>query len=299
VDPTKLFPANGPDGPWGSNPGINIWPVHDTYLFYTANYINWLDGSPPDVVQSRLAVVQNVVNDLLTSVNGARIGIMRFSSNGQGGMVVHPVADVATDRDALIASMNAMGAGGSTPLAEALYEHSSTWRAVQSTSTHWSATAAPLPSGYSRNGSIYATPITEQCQRNFVVVSRTACPAQTTPDADARIEALPGFAQATGAATCTESCLDEMSKYLEQTDLSPIEGTQNALTYTIGFTTDTELLADTATATKPDGSPAYYQANDLSGLQSAFAEILQNIDAETHTFASPAVSVNSFTRHQP
>jgi type IV pilus assembly protein PilY1 len=298
VDDTKLYPADGVDGPWSSNPSFNIWPVLDRYKYYSANYINWVDSNPPDIVKSRLSVVKDVVNNLLTGASGARIGLMRFSSNGQGGMVVHQVADVATDRDSLIAAMNAMTSGGSTPLAETLYEAQQylAGRAVDFGLTSVDSGNVPLPSvPGSRNGNTYVSPIAEQCQRSFVVLLTDGLPVNDS-DADARIEALPGFADAVGAPQCTDSCLNEMSKYLAETDLSPFAGDQKALTYTIGFTTDTDLLAQTATATKPDGSPAYYQANDLTGLTNAFAQILEDIDAESHTFASPAVSVNSFNR---
>ena len=299
VDKDKVYPANGADGPWNEDPthGI-VWPLLDTYQFYTANYVNWIDSSPPDVVRSRLGVVQDVVSDLLTSVNGARVGVMRFSSNGQGGMVLQQVDDVANARAPLIAALNGMEAGGSTPLAETLYEAQQylAGRAVDFGLASVGNDGDPEPSvAGSRIGNAYASPIAEQCQRSFVVLLTDGLPTSDT-DADNRIEALPGFADATGAAQCTESCLDEMAKYLEGADLSALSGDQHALTYTIGFTTDMDLLADTATAKKPDGSPAYYQVNDLNGLTNAFAQILEDIDVQSHTFSAPAVSVNTFNR---
>src|SRR4029453_6039336 len=74
-------------------------------------------------------------------------------------------------------------------------------------------------------------------------------------DADARIKALPGFAEATGGTSCTESCLDETTKYLANADLSPMPGVQSALTYTIGFAADEQLLIHSANA-RPRRSPA-------------------------------------------
>jgi type IV pilus assembly protein PilY1 len=299
VDPTKIYPADGPQGPWSADRTLGIdWPLLDNYQFFTANYLNWIDSNPEPVVQSRLQVVKNVVGDLLTGVSGANVGLMRFSRNAQGGMVIYQVEDIETARNGLTATLDRQSAGGSTPAAETVYEAQQylAGRPVDFglTSTGNDNVATPSVAA-SRNGDTYISPIQNQCQRSFVVLLSDGLPVDDT-DADARIEALPGFSEATGTVECTDSCLDEITKYMAETDLSPIVGNQTALTYTIGFGTDLDLLAQAATAKKPDGTPGYYQASDMNGLVNAFSEILEDIDSQASTFTSPAVSVNSYNR---
>ncbi|MBF0471389.1 MAG: hypothetical protein HQL48_08440 [Gammaproteobacteria bacterium] len=85
---------------------------------------------------------------------------------------------------------------------------------------------------------------------------------------------------------------------MANSDLSDIEGTQEVLTYTIGFgpKVNTELLTSAATATKSDGSPGYFSANDYDNLLLAFQTIVQQILATSSSFVSPSISVNAFNR---
>lgn len=294
VDEQKVYPADGDSGPWNAAPTLSIdWPAFDNYTFYSANYLNWISSSPQEVVQSRLDLVKDVVGDLIIGMNGARVGIARFSSDGQGGMVLHEIADVATARDSLLSVLAAQTPAGATPLAETMFEMHQYLRGAE---VVYGKSSQPVPSTpASMSDDNYISPIAEQCQRSFIVLLSDGLPVEDT-DARARIEGLPGFAEATGSPTCSESCLDELARYLAETDLGAVDGEQNALTYTIGVGTDLQLLEATATALKPDGTPAYYAVADFTGLMDAFTEILTDIEAEATTFAAPAVPVNSFNR---
>jgi len=298
-DPAEVYPQNGTSGPWDANASPDIWAsLPNKYTFYTANYINWLDSGGSDVVKSRLDIVKDVVDDVLTSAGDARVGLMRFSSNpgnAQGGMVIYQVDDVENARAGIISALDSQTPAGATPLAETMYEAQQylTGRLVD-----FGLNSVPVPSvpaSYTGNPRTYVTPIVDQCQRSFVVLLTDGLPVNDT-DADARITALPGFAEATGATSCKDSCLDETAKYLANADLSALPGVQNALTYTIGFAAEDQLLVDTATAEKPDGTPAFYVVNDVDGLTNAFVEIIGDIDAQSHSFVAPAVSVDSFNR---
>jgi type IV pilus assembly protein PilY1 len=75
-------------------------------------------------------------------------------------------------------------------------------------------------------------------------------------------------------------------------DLSSQPGKQSVTTYTIGFTVDLPILADTAARS----GGAYYTANDTATLSNALSNIVTSILDTQTTFISPTVSVNSFNR---
>src|SRR4029453_7963873 len=186
-------------------------------------------------------------------------------------------------RAGVISTLDRQTPGGATPLAETMYEAQQylAGRLVDFGLT--SVPTASVPASYTGNPQTYVSPIVDQCQRSFVVLLTDGLPVNDT-DADARIQALPGFAEATGGTSCTESCLDETTKYLANADLSPMPGGQSALTHTICFAADDQLLTASAPAKKSDGTPAFFVVNDVDGLTNAFVEILEDIDAQAHTF---------------
>jgi len=90
--------------------------------------------------------------------------------------------------------------------------------------------------------------------------------------------------------------LDDVAKYLHDTDdsLDPthtITGDQNLTIYTIGFTIDHQLLADTAT----NGGGKYYTADDADELAQALLGTLIAIIEQTQTFTAPVVPVQRTT----
>ena len=69
------------------------------------------------------------------------------------------------------------------------------------------------------------------------------------------------------------NCLDDLAQFLFKGDLSPLADQQNVITYTIGFTVNLPILADTAAR----GGGAYYTANDSGTLTNALTKIVTQI----------------------
>jgi type IV pilus assembly protein PilY1 len=287
------------------------------------NYPNVLlvidtSGSMNDMTpsgQTRIAVVKQVANELLDSLDKVNVGLMRFSTgyteggvlHEGGGMVLHALEDVATSRDEIKAQVNALTASGFTPLAETMYEAGEYFMGLP---VHYGldswvgdyrkdrAHNTFTPSvAESRDGNVYKNP-THMCQKNYIVLLTDGEPTHDV-DANPLVPQWAGF----GAPACTNNsqfdngsddgdCLDDIGGYLHDHDVfgDETDGFQDVTTYTIGFFTDNELLRQTATL----GGGHYYIADDADTLAAALQAIFQEVAQIGSTFTAPSVSTNSF-----
>lgn len=304
---TAKYAADQSNGPWNSSAGNSInWNNRGVFTFMTGNYLNYYNNPPNVVITTRTQMVKQAAKDVMDSITNVNAGLMRFSSDADGGMIVYPISDLDTNRTALKAAVDALPANGSTPLSETLYEAGLYWRgaAVDFGTDSTCSTGVSCPSVAASRGNgdndladagdnLYKTPIEFQCQKNFTVFLSDGEPTSDT-GAGTKIQAQPGYS---GIGSCSTSvsgdCLDNAAKYLYERDLiSSMNGTQNVITYTIGVNIDIDLLEDTA----EDGGGTYFVANDSLELVSAFTNIITEILAVNTTFTAPAVSVNAFNR---
>ncbi len=310
VDTTKLYPANqNNNGPWRSNSSNAIsWAsTGGSYTFYSANYINWLNSPGVSTTMSRLAIVKDVLKKIIDSTSGINAALMRFDnksySSNVGGYFVEPMQEInAATRPTFKSTIDALSAGGWTPLAETLYEAMLYYQGKpvyfgDGTSPGTNVAGVLKPS----NTSEYKSPIEFQCQKNFAVVLTDGAPTYDD-SADALINGLTGFSTLTGGCGYSaDDCLDEVAHYMYDTDQSNLNGIQNVITYTIGFATNQQLLLDTArkggsSGGNVDPSVGYFTADSVTGLTNAFTSIMTEINRINTTFISPAVSVNAFNR---
>ncbi len=290
--------------PWTADAAqeINWWSVPAATL-YSANYLNWFYGATGPSTRSQ--VMKDVAKGLLGSVHGVNIGLMSFNSDGVGGHLVQAVKDVDSSRDALAAAIDALPTDSMTPLSETLYEAS-----LYFLGRHPDYGAAPHNTdaqgvGVGADGN-YDSPAQYACQKNYIVYLTDGEP-QHDSDADSKILALTDnagqrFADLVGASCDKETypdgfhpsggdCLDDLAAFLHKGDLSgTLPGKQNVTTYTVGFTADLPILQQTAER----GGGRYYTADDTASLSQALTNIVTSILETQSTFASPAVSVNTF-----
>jgi len=299
----NTYPADeNSGGPYRSNASgaINWNSTGGVYTLYSANYLNWINSPGVTTTQTRLQIVQNVFNDLVDSTSGINASLMRFDdkdqSSNKGGYFLLPMQALdSSSRPAFKAASNALTANGYTPLSETLYEATRYYRGENvkfgnSTSPGTNNTGVLDPSDSTK----YVSPITYQCQQNYVVLLTDGDPTYDY-DADSDIAALPDFVTTSGSCSFSSGndCLDELAQYLfdydQRTDLDDI---QNVTTYTIGFATNQQLLQDAANK----GGGKYYTADDSVQLTTAFTQIISDILAVNTTFVAPAVPVNAFNR---
>jgi type IV pilus assembly protein PilY1 len=313
VNTTNLYARSGQSGVagyWGLAGTEISWgqtPANETYTIYSGNYLNWIYG--PTAFKTRLEIVQEVATDLLDSINGVNVGLATFNPNGfggdNGGYIVHELADIATARAPIQAAVNGLTPTGFTPLSETLYEMTNYYSGRRVDYGTSSVPASRLPGDPTR----YLSPIGQDCQKNFIVYLTDGEP--TLDDAaDANIRAMTdhggdSFSSLVGATCDAEvypagfnpsggQCLDDLAELLYEGDWSPLPGQQNVTTYTVGFTLDLPVLADTAQR----GGGRYYTADDTATLANALTSIVTAILTQDTTFTAPTVAVNSFNRTQ-
>jgi type IV pilus assembly protein PilY1 len=301
----------GVTGYWGTIGTEISWgqtPTNETYTIYSGNYLNWVLGAT--TFRTRLEIVQDVANDLLDSINGVNIGLATFNLNSlgigdNGGYIVNQTADVTTARAQLQTAINGLAPTGFTPLSETLYE-ASRYFSGRSVTYGTSSVAASLVPG---NSGLYQTPIGQDCQKNFIVYLTDGEPTRDDA-ADASIRAMTdyggnSFTSLVGNTCDAEvypagfnpsggQCLDDLAELLYEGDWSPLPGQQNVTTYTVGFTVDLPVLAQTAQR----GGGRYYTADDTATLANALTSIVTAILTQDTTFTAPTVAVNSFNRTQ-
>lgn len=319
-DSDELYAANGSRGPWSDRLTDQInWsnaPANGTYTYYTGNYVNWYYGARTST-RTRLQIVQEVVNQTLDGLSGVNVGLMRFDSFGEGGMVLSPVAPIETSLATIKTQVNGLTASGVTPLHEAYHEAASYLRGGR---VDYGDRSNPVrsvaTSRRSGNPALYQSPITSDCQKTFIVVLTDGLPNQDWT-AEPRTLALPGFATtvapncganvpvdggAFGLNATSGRCLDDLAEYLYKTDnasgsfgTNAVAGVQNITTYTIGFgpgVAGSRLLVDAARR----GGGEAYDADDTATLTSVLQTIIRGILTQNTFFTSPAISVNAFNR---
>ncbi len=287
---------------WGST------PANETYTLYSGNYLNW--AFSPTAFKTRLEIVQDVATDLLDTIDGVNVGVATFNRNNgssdSGGYIVYPMEDITTARGPIQAAVLGLAPTGFTPLAETLFEvaqYYSGGRVVYGNPNSVATSRSPLDLNR------YQSPIGQDCQKNFVVYLTDGEPTRDD-DADADIVSMAdaaggSFGSLVGGSCDAEAypagfnpdggeCLDDLAEFLQDADLSTLPGQQNVTTYTVGFTIDLPILAQTAQR----GGGRYYTADDTATLANALTSIVTAILTEDTTFTAPTVAVNSFNRTQ-
>ncbi len=319
VNLTRLWARDGSNGPWTATSTAQItWTqngANQGYVFYSGNYINWLN-SGGTITQTRLEIVQQVATQTINSLavdDAVNVGLMQFSNNtnngcsntltSEGGMVLRAVGPVAANRAGLVSDIAALNADGCTPLSEAMYEaylylsgsavdYGLNSRKHPGSGGSYPSVAASRQS--SPNTGVYNSPLTISCQRNFIVLLTDGIPTADT-SADPEIQGLIG---GNCAGTGSGRCLEEIAAYMYENDLRPsLLATQNATTYTIGF--GPEVSGSAALRNTAAGAGGvFYEAKDTATLTTVLTNITRDILAFNTSFTAPAVSVNAFNRTQ-
>ncbi len=303
IDGSRLYAQAGGGVPPYTNQKKNeiswrSWPTSQNVTVYDGNYLNYR-GNPVVIQQSRIGIVQTTAKIILNSMTGVNVGVMRFN-NGQGGPVIHEIADLDTNRAAIIAAIDGIVSAGSTPVSETLFESALYWRGqtayygnlVNEHPTAPGALASAAPE-------VYQAPASDSCAKNYNVLLTDGAPTQDVEAFNLVSAQLPNWFATIGSANCfgagDGACLDDIAKYLYTNDTRPtVPGAQLVTTHTIGFTVNLPILAETARVS----GGQYFLADDVESLSLALMKIFTDINEESLSFAAPAVAVNSFNRTQ-
>ena len=337
--PASPYIADG--GPWTAvvppNPATPhaVWAAGANNLqIYDGNYLNYrIDPAVGASTVTKMQVAKDAVEAIVTSNNNINIGLMRFDSGpGQGGYeggaVMYPALDVKASRNDFNSRLKTMTAGGPTTLAETYYEALLYFGGKQIVYGDLAVPSNQTGTKENGNPNFYETPITSECQKNYIIYMTDGAPDRDYVDASKR-SALTNFAVGTcntdpdpgttsdhiqfnqdslsSAASSRDNCLDEFADWAKNNDVAERsfgshDGTQTITTYTVGFDFSTSpnvvdqaalnLLKDTAKL----GGGRFYEAKSKDSLLGVFNNILAEILAVNSTFSSPAVSVNAYNR---
>jgi type IV pilus assembly protein PilY1 len=318
----------------------NFWTSGTSNLFswtgvqrvsmFSANYINWYTSTDAGTKKTRLSIVQDVANDLITDLKGVNLGIMRYSADAQGGMVMWPVSEMTDDaRSNMHDIVNGFIPEGNTPLSETMWEAYSYLAGKEVTfgddskvvdhyeevCAWWGCFDSPVlglkPSvkesktPKTEESRTYDGPMDYSCQTTYVVYLTDGLPTEDN-DADGKIEALTGkkcpdkIPNPDKNWPTSGRCLETLTGYMHDTDLRPdIVGDQKVITYVIGFGSSIASSKDYLEAVAKAGGGQAYTQSDAAGLAATLEDIFLKVqEAADSTFVAPSVSVNAFNRSQ-
>lgn len=93
---------------------------------FSGNYLNYQrtvgQSNNPNTRATRISITQDAVKHVINTINGIRIGLMRFSANNEGGFVDIAVEEIENIRNSFVEKVNSYFAWGGTPLSETYYE---------------------------------------------------------------------------------------------------------------------------------------------------------------------------------
>ncbi len=341
VYPTKVSDPTSTTGIW-TTAGNSWWTVFGntgvSLTFYSANYINYVNDASLYVTQAKMKIMQDAVKNLLLSVQGVNVGLIRYDWRGNGGMVMQAMGPIAANATPITNVVNSWIASGNTPLVKTLYEAylyyaggavnygNGSW-STTCTSTYTSGTGAlhcgsgiafTYPSvaasrtGGSAASNTYDSPADLSCQKNYIIFLTDGQSNNDDSSINTTIRALPNFASLAGSCDASPmpganggQCLGALSQYMNRSDLrADIGSKQNVSTYYIGFG-DTFRTDPNATAyfnylddAATRGGGKAFTATSLSELTAVFNQIFGEVQNINTSFSAPAVAVNAFNRTQ-
>ncbi len=142
VNKSSARSALSTTGYWsGSISGSNV-------DLYVGNYLNWQACSTCSAMDTKLHIAQQVIGNLLSSVEGVAFGVMKFknANTPYGALMVSPIG---TATSTMISAVNALTANDGTPTGEALRD---------------------VGKYFSGTFSSYSSPIQYSCQPSFVII---------------------------------------------------------------------------------------------------------------------------------
>lgn len=287
------------------------------YRIALGNYLNWLqlDGLNTGE-RTRIDVVKEAFTNLIKSLNGVNIGIMRFDEGynntmgRHGGAVIMAMQPVETVRDNAIQLVNDLNAKSYTPISETLEEARRYFygsNPLYGKGTYNNVTTSKSISAALNTDGKYRSPITAACQMNHLVLFTDGSPTEDTSSNasiknlfDLLIQQDPSLPAFPNTQNCSSDagdgkCLDELTYYLRNGDASPLAGTQYITSHMIGGFlggSATGFLQEAANA----GGGDFYRADDPLQLATALQTIIDGIITLDSTFTAPAVSASNSNR---
>jgi type IV pilus assembly protein PilY1 len=261
----------------------------------------------------RIDIVREAALTLARNLRNVNLGLMRYDQGAEGGFVLQPVADleVPTHRQAVIDTLTGLRdttvngvrvIDGNTPLSETYYEAFLYYTGAKVDYGTRSISTSRLQD----DQTTYDSPISHQCQKNYIVYLTDGLPTSDVGANDAtRIpRVVPGANCPAGNDDDNNgACMDELAAFMSPADrdlLVGVDGNQSIQTYMIGFGPDVQpdgnFSLDAVAAA--GGTERAFVATDSASLSTALGDIFDNLTSDRATFVTPSISVDAFNRAQ-
>jgi len=260
-----------------------------TWYLRTGNYRNYLVYTGAADTRPKLGVAKGTVQSLINTTQGVRFGAMIFNDS-EGGRILREIKDMTSlNRASLHNAIGQIHADTWTPLAETLYEAGLYFQGASS---------------YFNGGTTYTSPIQYWCQRSFIIVvtdgestmdrNEVLKKHGKNKDGDTDIdEHEPGLPMEKPYEEEGSDYLDDVSKVLREIDTRPdLEDNQNIVTYTVGFTIQSDLLEDTA----KNGGGKYYYCHNAQSFALVLQKIIEEILEQSTSYVAPVVPISQMEK---
>lgn len=195
----------------------NLPPLGDPYLFYTGNYLNWLQSEATPVEEPLASMLVRALATALEAggeLEVAAVLLSQATPGAAGAYVALAPAPAATAAQRLAELLTAESAAGPAWLSTALVE-TAAWLA--GSTVRFGTDARADPEAFAdRAAGEYRSPVVPACRPVSIAVLAAGTPVQDAPTTLAA-NALPGFAAATGG--CDSDCLPALSAWLAATSI--------------------------------------------------------------------------------
>ena len=306
-----------------------------------ANGRNYIDGDLFGKYQiTRMTAARDIARDVIYQTNSdcpafagdcgvyedrVRFGIAKFQASAHGGYVAAAIAPYSTNRIALQNAINALDAETATPLGETLFKLYTYFMSRNTTHIPYGQDGATKFPAYTYRMSdgahtttasqIAADPITEVCQKNFIIIVTDGEPTNDTfdlsgtntngfsnfmsligdyaPDAvgdlDIGTDATPEVGMPPWGSPSGAGWLDDIALFMQENDCRlDHPGTQFVDVYTVGFSTGepaNTLLRKTAA----NGNGLFFSGNQAEALTQALVSSIQDIISKAQGFSAATV----------
>ncbi len=226
--PGRWFASAGTGLPWTDAATREVdWdrpPFTDSYVFYTGNFLNYLESDRVPVERSIAEQMSVQLARALAATDELEVAVVRVDDDGPDGGYVSraPVANAVAAAD--LRAMSAQSPAGSAPLAETLVE-TAFWLGGAQKRFGIDNRADPAASSTVAPGQ-YHSPFEHACRPVSLAFLTAGEPSGDDLAGPAAI-ALPGFEAGTGG--CAADCLAVLAHWLDSADLrEDLPGRQSA-----------------------------------------------------------------------
>ncbi|KZX57931.1 hypothetical protein A3709_20110 [Halioglobus sp. HI00S01] len=138
---------------------------------------------------------------------------------------------------------------------------------------------------------VYKSPIDNYCQTESHLILLTDGEANS-PNSEAMIKSISGLSSCSSGSNDSERCIADLAELMQDTDISPLEGSQRVTTHTIGFNFSSQFLEDVAAS----GGGLYKEASSSAELVEEIEEIFAGVLDTDTSFVAPVAAINQFNR---